>query len=598
MSLDGYRTVLVLGGPRSGRSEYAESLITPASAVRYVTTAPPPDTGGGASSRADRPADGIIEETAGQADRLAGLIATAPAETTLLVDDVAGWLAELLAAADGAGTAAAAPVGALADAITTTAARVVLVSRDADLSAPPATDSDQIFVDALGAANRRLAEVCDGVVLVVAGQPCWLRGGAGGRIVPAGVTATARPPAAPAAPVVTVAAAAGAGSAAGTVPAGQGEGEVPPTTTPVDVPGPDSAPAGPPAGEFGPDLLLPLPDHEAGNQTSDRLADLDPPGAGLGRLAPAVSFAAAARGQAAPPPFRSVRVLLVHGVHEGGIRAGDSPQGWAARLERARRGEGPLPVLAARAGAGLHTVEIPGTAARPIEDGDAMDAAAVDSALRRGWQLAEAATDEGVDLLVLAAGGAGQEGAAIAVVAETCAGDAATLLPRVPAPGGQLDDTAWMARMVAVREAMRRVRTGSRDARTLLAKLGGADLAVATGVLLGAAARRTPVMVDGPVGVAAGLLARDIGAAARRWLLLADHGGHPAVAAGADALGLDPLADLRLRLGEGTAALALLPLVQAALLIADPAVVGPATIAAPGDTTTAIAAPGDTTTDG
>ena len=102
----------------------------------------------------------------------------------------------------------------------------------------------------------------------------------------------------------------------------------------------------------------------------------------------------------------------------------------------------------------------------------------------------------------------------------------------------------------------------------MLAELGGGDIAVATGVLLGATARRVPVLLDGPVGMAAGMVSRDLAGQARHWCLLADHGGHPAVRLAADVLGLTPLLDLRLDLGEGANALAALPLLRSVLALA------------------------------
>ncbi|MBQ1015144.1 nicotinate-nucleotide--dimethylbenzimidazole phosphoribosyltransferase, partial [Micromonospora sp. M51] len=92
--------------------------------------------------------------------------------------------------------------------------------------------------------------------------------------------------------------------------------------------------------------------------------------------------------------------------------------------------------------------------------------------------------------------------------------------------------------------------------------------AVATGVLLGATARRVPVLLDGPVGLAAGMVSRDLAGQARHWCLLADHGGHPAVRLAADVLGLTPLLDLRLDLGEGANALVALPLLRSVLALA------------------------------
>src|SRR5439155_16502413 len=171
-----------------------------------------------------------------------------------------------------------------------------------------------------------------------------------------------------------------------------------------------------------------------------------------------------------------------------------------------------------------------------------------------------AAVDEGADLLVLGSCGSGAEAAAVAVIALTTGAEPAAMLDRVAAPGGRVDDNAWMARCVAIRDALQRVRNRTRAPRDLLAMLGGPDLAVATGALIGAVARQTPVLVDGPVGVAAALVARDIGAQTRHWLLLPDAGGHPAVRFGAEVLGVDPVLELRLGLGEGATALAALPL--------------------------------------
>ena len=125
-----------------------------------------------------------------------------------------------------------------------------------------------------------------------------------------------------------------------------------------------------------------------------------------------------------------------------------------------------------------------------------------------------------------------------------------------------------MVRCAAVRDALHRTRRSPRDAKDVLAELGGGDIAMATGVLLGATARRVPVLLDGPVGIAAGMVSRDLAGQARHWCLLPDHGGRPGVRLAADVLGLTPLLDLRLDLGEGATALAALPLLRSALTLA------------------------------
>lgn len=133
---------------------------------------------------------------------------------------------------------------------------------------------------------------------------------------------------------------------------------------------------------------------------------------------------------------------------------------------------------------------------------------------------------------------------------------------------GEIDDTAWMVRCAAVRDALHRTRRSAREAKDVLAELGGGDIALATGVLLGATARKVPVLLDGPVGTAAAMVSRDLAGQARHWCLLPDHGGRPGVRLAADVLGLTPLVDLRLDLGEGATALAALPLLRSALTLA------------------------------
>ena len=207
-------------------------------------------------------------------------------------------------------------------------------------------------------------------------------------------------------------------------------------------------------------------------------------------------------------------------------------------------------------------------ASAAIELEDAITAEQMDAALRAGWAEADRAADEGIELLVLAAGGAGAATAAAAVVAAITGAEPPALLARVVTPAGRYDDNAWMTRCLALRDALHRVRDRDGDPRTVLAALGGADIAAATGLILGAASRRTPVMIDGPVGAAAALLANDFAPQSRRWVLLPDTGRHPAVRLAAEALGLRPWLDLCLDLGEGAAALAALPMLQTALTLA------------------------------
>ncbi|HEX2356660.1 MAG TPA: bifunctional adenosylcobinamide kinase/adenosylcobinamide-phosphate guanylyltransferase [Micromonosporaceae bacterium] len=551
MSVDGWNSVLVLGGIRSGKSEFAESLLADAPAVRYVATGEPADVDDPdwaarlAAHRDRRPAGWTTEETGRDADRLVAVITEAKPDEALIVDDLGGWVTTLLERGD-----RRADTEPLVAAVRDCAARLVLVSPEVGLSVVPATPIGRAFADLLGAVNREVAAACDAVVLVVAGQPSWLKGAPTATSLPR--PEPVRTPELPEVitPVASVAPPSPVAPASSVAPAAS------------------AAPAAParPAVQIQPGMDLPMPDEEAGAAAKEVVAALDVSGAGLGVLERVVSFAAGTQGRATPEPWRRLRALLLRGDHDGGAAAGTVPGESGRRAADARAGAGAIAGLAAACGASLQVVDAPTSA--PIEDGPALGAEEVGAALDLGWRLAEQAADEGIDLIVLAACGAGTDTACAAVLGAISGAEVPAVLGRVVGPGGRLDDNAWMTRCAAARDALHRIRNGPRGPRDVLAELAGGDVAIAVGALLGAASRRTPVLVDGPVGIAAALISRDLGGQARHWCLLPDHGRHPGVRLGADVLGLDPLVDLRMDLGEGATSLAALPLLNSALSLA------------------------------
>ncbi|MEV0567693.1 bifunctional adenosylcobinamide kinase/adenosylcobinamide-phosphate guanylyltransferase [Dactylosporangium sp. NPDC050588] len=539
--------LLVLGGIRSGKSEVAESLVADAERVRYVATAP--ELPGGltdeawaarlARHRERRPAGWSTEEIGTEPERLADLLHSAKPEDVLLVDDLGGWLTAVF---DTGGDwsdahAADARIAALADAVRgCPAALLVMVSPEAGLAVLPATAAGRTFADANGLLNQRVAAASDGVALVIAGEVTWLRGGsavgfAGGREA--------------AAPAVDTTPFAFTGAVAGAVLSTADGGE---------------------ALSFQPGMELPLPDESTAAEAGERLRTLKLNGAGLGGLVPVVRFAGGTQGRPDPRPWQQPRILVLRGDRTGGFAAGDSSAAADERLQDVVDGTGTLAMLAATAGASVQAIDCP--EAGPAELHDSLDDSSVDAALTLGWRLADAAANEGVDLLVLGACGSGSDAAAAAIVAVLTGGEPAALLGRVVDATGFVDDAAWIRKVGAVRDARHRIRARSREPHTILSMLGGGDIAVAVGVLLGAASRKLPVMIDGPVGIAAGLVARDYGAQTRHWLLMPDHGENPTVKLAADVLGVTPFLQLKLGLGEGGTALATLPLINTALTLA------------------------------
>lgn len=176
---------LVLGGARSGKSSHAESLIAHGTAVRYVATGrrDPADLDWEArirQHRERRPAAWTTHETAD--------LETALGEQNsgiTLVDDLGTWLTRILddaSAWDLPRGSITAKIQGLVDAVASCRSGVILVSPEVGLSVIPESRSGRLFRDEIGLLNSTIAEVCDEVVLVVAGLPLILKTGTKGTL--------------------------------------------------------------------------------------------------------------------------------------------------------------------------------------------------------------------------------------------------------------------------------------------------------------------------------------------------------------------------------------------------------------------------------
>jgi adenosylcobinamide kinase/adenosylcobinamide-phosphate guanylyltransferase len=171
---------LVLGGIRSGKSEWAEEAIAtsvpPGQRVRYLASGLSSSTDADwarrvAKHRDRRPAHWSTVET----QDITTELRQSP-DTPTLVDDLGGWLTGTLdrhqAWEDGS---VAAPVDEMLGAVDAFESTLVLVSPEVGLAVVPATASGRRFADELGSLNQRVAALCDQVVLVVAGQPVSIK---------------------------------------------------------------------------------------------------------------------------------------------------------------------------------------------------------------------------------------------------------------------------------------------------------------------------------------------------------------------------------------------------------------------------------------
>ncbi len=172
--------VLVLGGIRSGKSEWAETTIATSVGderpVRYVATGVFADDGAWAARvsahRDRRPGHWTTVETVDVATQL-----RSDASCPTLVDDVGGWLTAAMDRAEAwTGGSVRPGIDDLLDAVDGFSAELFLVSPEVGMTVVPETTAGRLFADELGALNQRLATTCERVVLVVAGQPVTVKG--------------------------------------------------------------------------------------------------------------------------------------------------------------------------------------------------------------------------------------------------------------------------------------------------------------------------------------------------------------------------------------------------------------------------------------
>jgi adenosylcobinamide kinase/adenosylcobinamide-phosphate guanylyltransferase len=174
---------LVLGGIRSGKSQWAERAIAEsavaAQPVRYLATGGAPDgdpewSARIAAHRARRPSHWSTVETVDVPTQL-----RSGAASPTLVDDIGGWLTAVMDRRDawaiGSPGSVVADVDELIDAVGTFGSPLALVSPEVGLTVVPPTAAGRRFADELGGLNQRLAGLCDRVVLVVAGQPLTVK---------------------------------------------------------------------------------------------------------------------------------------------------------------------------------------------------------------------------------------------------------------------------------------------------------------------------------------------------------------------------------------------------------------------------------------
>jgi nicotinate-nucleotide--dimethylbenzimidazole phosphoribosyltransferase len=312
---------------------------------------------------------------------------------------------------------------------------------------------------------------------------------------------------------------------------------------------------------------IPPLDENAMRAARARQDQLTKPQGSLGRLEALSIQIAGIRAQPRPRVKQPVVVTMAadHGVAKQGVSAYPSevtPQMVANFLH----GGAAINVLARHVGARVVVVDMgvaadlpshpdlvdkkiaPGT--RDFSIGPAMSREEARHAVEAGIDIATREIGRGADIIGTGDMGIGNTTASSAIVATITRRPIAQVTGR----GTGVDDAGLARKIATIERALEINRPNPNDALDVLADVGGFEIGGLAGVMIGAAARRVPVVIDGFISGAAALIAYGLTPAVQPYLIAAHRSvevGHRAIL---EYLRVEPLLDLDLRLGEGTGA--------------------------------------------
>lgn len=321
------------------------------------------------------------------------------------------------------------------------------------------------------------------------------------------------------------------------------------------------------------------PDREAERASRARWDSIAKPLHGLGLLEDAVVRICAVTGDPdCPLRPRGVAVFCADNgvVAQGVTQTGQEVTAIVA--ENMTRGETSVCKMAAQAGAEVFPVDM-GMATRPgcpglldrrqgdgtadFTLGPAMSRAQAEACLWAGYRLARELAEKGYRLLAAGEMGIGNTTTSSAVASVLLREEPEGLTGR----GAGLTGEGLRRKVAAIRRGIACNRPDPADPVEVLAKVGGFDIAAMAGFYLGASAAGVPVVLDGFISAVAALSACRLAPAAGAGMIASHCSGEPGARRVLDALGLAPVMTAGFCLGEGTGAVALLPLLDMAAAV-------------------------------
>ena len=298
-----------------------------------------------------------------------------------------------------------------------------------------------------------------------------------------------------------------------------------------------------------------------------RLDSLTKPPGSLGRLEELAARYVAIR-QDPRPELRTKWVVVFaadHGVVAEGVSAYPQDVTYQMVYNFLQGGAG-INVLARHAGARVEVVdigvnhdfdEVPELISRKVAygsrnmaQGPAMTREEALKALLVGVERAEAATAAGVDVIAAGDMGIGNSTPAAALAAVFTGRPVSVVTGR----GTGIDDKVWQHKVAVINRAVTLNHPDPADPLGALAAVGGLEIAGIAGLILGCAAARRPLLLDGFIATAGALVAVALAPAVTDYLIAAHRSVEPGHQTVLDFLGLKPLLNLQMRLGEGTGA--------------------------------------------
>jgi nicotinate-nucleotide--dimethylbenzimidazole phosphoribosyltransferase len=317
-------------------------------------------------------------------------------------------------------------------------------------------------------------------------------------------------------------------------------------------------------------------------QAATRWNTLTKPRDSLGRLERLACQVAGITGQVRPRLSERVIFVLAgdHGVSAEGVSAYPADV-TAQMVYNFVRGGAAINVLSRHVGARVLVVDmgvdaelpaLPDLVAKKVRRGTrnfvqqpAMTAEEALTCVETGIALAEAEVQACRTWVVPGDMGIGNTTASSAIVAAMTG----TSVERVTGRGTGVTGAALARKAEVIKQALDLHRPDAEDALGVLAKVGGYEIGGLAGIILGAAARRCPVVLDGLISTAAALLAVGLAPTVRDYLIAGHRSIEPGHGVALQALGLAPVLDLELRLGEGTGGALALSVLEAACRLLD-----------------------------